>query len=416
MMTGIELPLGRGVVATVRAALTAVPISWYGIVIGSYLCLKFAGTLRYEPVTDDLVARDDAEALPDGGNVPSVSVIVPEYNESPELIEQCLDSILAQSYDVADIFVTDDGSDDTAAWEVIQRYAAEHDPIDAARLEENMGKRHAQARGFREATGDLYVTVDSDTVLEPDAIEQIVKPFADEEVTAVTGYPEVINRDANVLTQLIHMRYWTAFNVDRAARSLRGLVLCCCGVFSAYRASVVDENLDAYTSQTFLGAECTFGDDRRLTMYALRAGDVCYQRTAVAATSAPETVRTYVRQQIRWMRSFWRESLLWLRWSPREDLVLTGMLLAELALPILLLTFGLGHALRQSLFTSATLAIVAYVLVISFMAYVRNVFFANVETKTYLLSPVYGLVYVLLLLPMTFYALATMRANHWGTR
>lgn len=387
----------------VATALASIPISLYGVVIASYLGLKFVGALTYEPV--------------DGGEyAPTVSVIVPEYNEDPELMEQCLDSVLEQTYDVAEVFVTDDGSDDARAWEVVQSYAAEYDCIDAARFDENRGKRRAQARGFEAATGEVYVTVDSDTVLEPDAVERIVEPFDDPDVTAVTGYPEVINRDENLLTQLIHMRYWSAFNVDRAARSVLGYVYCCCGVFSAYRASVVDDALDDYVDQTFFGQECSFGDDRRMTRYALAEGKVLYQQTARASTDAPTTVRKYVKQQVRWMRSFWRESFLAARWAPRRSPALAGVILAEMSLPVALLTFGLGAAVHRTILLGAVVNIVAYVGAICAMAYVRNVLFSNVDLKTYLMSPLYGLMYFAMLLPMTFYALVTMRANHWGTR
>lgn len=383
------------------------PVSLYGLVIAVYLGLKFLGALRYEPATAD---------PPTPGEGPRVSVVIPEYNERPDLMARCLDSILEQSYPIHQVFVTDDGSDDTGAWDVARRYAAEHDRIHTERFDENRGKRHAQAAGFERATGDIYVTVDSDTVLEPDAVERILEPFADESVTAATGYPRVINRGENVLTQLIHMRYWTAFNVDRAARSTLGLVTCCCGVFSAYRASVVDDCLEDYCSQRFLGTECTFGDDRHLTAYALRTGRVVYQRTAVAYTDAPESLRTYVKQQVRWMRSFWRESVLALGWSPSRSVVLTAMILAEMSLPIALLGFGLSSVLYRSLFLGSVASIVGYVGVVSLMAYVRNVFFSRVGPRTYLLSPLYGLLYFSILLSLTFYALATVRANHWGTR
>src|SRR5262249_45363353 len=143
------------------------------------------------------------------------------------------------------------------------------------RLPENVGKRDALATGFRADTdADIFLCVDSDTVLDRDAIAAGLRPFTDERTTGVAGFVSAQNWSRNVLTRLIDLRYVAAFLAERAAYSFFGAVLCCCGSLAFYRADVVRANLDDFVDQRFLGRVATYGDDRRLTNYALRSGRV----------------------------------------------------------------------------------------------------------------------------------------------
>ena len=83
-----------------------------------------------------------------------------------------------------------------------------------------------------------------------------------------------------MLTRLIDLRYVSAFLAKRAAYSFFGAVLCCCGSLAFYRADIVRANLDDFLDQRFLGRVATYGDDRRLTNYALRGGRVVLCPTA----------------------------------------------------------------------------------------------------------------------------------------
>ena len=132
--------------------------------------------------------------------------------------------------------------------------------------DKNRGKREAQKLAFDKSDSEIYVTIDSDTIIGvPDGIADIVKQFKNPQVGAVTGDVRVSNKNKNFLTKLIGYRYWTAFHQERAAQSLFDVLMCCSGPFSAYRKSVVDKIKGKYVSQNFLGHRCTYGDDRHLT-------------------------------------------------------------------------------------------------------------------------------------------------------
>lgn len=402
----IEILAIEALIRIAQWTVFGLPVGIYGGIALTYIFSKIIISLFYSPTDVEI----------DQGDLPSASVIIPEYNEDPDLFERGVESILESEYPLNEVWIVDDGSIDTRAFEIAKQYADEYDYIHAHSLDENMGKRHAQAYGFRNAEEvDVFITMDSDTVIEDGTFEELCKPFADSEVMATTGYPKVVNRDSNLLTALIDMRYWVAFNIERAAQSVFGVVSCCCGVLSAYRYDIVMDNLDDYTNQTFLGSECTFGDDRHMTTYALREGEVVYQSSATSRTDAPETISEYLTQQTRWMRSFWRESLLALTWSPQRSKVLTTMLVIDMLLPFALVTMGFGFIVFRSMMIEVSIPII-YVFVIVGISYVRNIPYGLRNPKTFLLSPVYAALYLTILLPLSFYALITVTASGWGTR
>ena len=259
------------------------------------------------------VREQPFESSPDVGSL-RVTIVMPMHNEDPEFAVAAVMSMLGQSRPPDHIHVIDDGSTDggAAADAVAAALRRNADPTawTLTRLRENHGKRAALAVGFRfDTTADIFLCVDSDTVLDPRAIEAGLSPFADERTTGVAGFVSAHNWSRNVLTRLIDLRYVSAFLAERAAYSFFGAVLCCCGSLAFYRADVVRANLDDFLDQRFLGRVATYGDDRRLTNYALRAGRVVLCASARASTAVPERFGHYLRQQARWNKSFIRESL-----------------------------------------------------------------------------------------------------------
>ena len=179
--------------------------------------------------------------------------------------------------------------------------------------------------------------MDSDTVLAPDAIRQAAAAFGDDQVGAVSGSVGVLNAPTNLLTRLIHHRYRLRFQVERPAQGFFTSLLCCSGPFAVYRRALLAELWQRYLTQTFGGVRCTNGDDLHLTNLVLATGhQVLFEPRAIASTSVPRSLGQYLRQQLRWNRSFYRE----LRWtfdgirSRHPYLVLD--VLARALLPLLL--------------------------------------------------------------------------------
>ena len=94
------------------------------------------------------------------------------------------------------------------------------------------------------------------------------------------GHADVLNVRESWLTRMQAVRYFVAFRVVKAAESVFNAVTCCSGCFSAYRREAIMPRLEWWESQTFLGVESTFGDDRSLTNCVLRDWRVVYEKKA----------------------------------------------------------------------------------------------------------------------------------------
>jgi len=349
---------------------------------------------------------------------PSVTIIVPCYNEKPQIINDCLQAITEQKYKgKLDTVVIDDGSKNRDELVSVYNKFGKKENFEIILAPENKGKREAQKLVFDKYKSEIFVTIDSDTQIEnPNGIKDIVKQFKNPEVGAITGDVRVTNKKKNFLTRLISYRYWTAFNQERAAQSLFDVLMCCSGPFSAYRRSVIDKVKDKYVSQRFLGHKCTFGDDRHLTNLVLEEGHkVRFDNRAVAYTYVPENIGEYLKQQVRWNKSFYREMLWTLKsWGKHHFYMIYDMTL-QFFLPFMLV-IALVATLYQAFFVDIN-RLWLYVVILIGIALLRATY-GMLRTRDigFLTFVVYGFMHILLLIPARFYALATMGKNGWGTR
>jgi len=248
-------------------------------------------------------------------DAPAMTVIIPAYNEGAMVLE-AIESAAAAEYPHGrlQILVVDDGSTDDT-WEHIGRAAGRRPGlVTAVRFPENRGKRAALEAGFRRASGDVVVTIDSDSVIDRGALLSLAGVFRDPRVGAVAGKVSVYNRRSGLLPRMLHVHFVLSFDLLRAVQSVYGTVYCCPGALAAYRRAAVIEVLDEWKAQKFLGAPCTYGEDRALTNYLLDRGwDTLYQRSAVVHTIVPTTYWKLAKMYLRWDRSYIREELRFFR-------------------------------------------------------------------------------------------------------
>jgi hyaluronan synthase len=278
----------------------------YGVTVTAYILSRFVVALAYRPA-------------PDVGLQPSVAIVMPAFNEE-DALARSVGAMLDLDYDPdrLQVVIINDGSTDGTA-RVLAALEAEHgDRVQVIHFARNRGKREAMAAGIRATTAEIVAFVDSDSVLEPDAMRAIVQPFADEGVGAVCGHADVLQPWASWLTRMQAVRYYVAFRVIKAAESVFSVVTCCSGCFAVYRRRAVLPVLEPWRAQRFLGVQCTYGDDRSLTNRVLRDWRVVYQSTARSHTIVPERTPQFMRQQLRWKRSWTRESVASARFMWRK--------------------------------------------------------------------------------------------------
>lgn len=251
---------------------------------------------------------------------PGVTILIPCFNEE-QWIQKTILSCINQDYpvDKIEVIIIDDCSSDKSLEkidEVVQRLYREGEQFETRSrlkyiaLNKNAGKREALAAGAREAKHELLVFVDSDSFLDPFAIRNLVQPFKDPKMGGVSGRTDVANTYTNGLTKMQAVRYYIAFRIMKAAEAYFDVVTCLSGPLSCYKKQLVMDNMERWLNQSFLGQKATFGDDRSMTNFILRHHRTSYQDSAVCQTIVPNKYQVFLKQQMRWKRSWLRESLI----------------------------------------------------------------------------------------------------------
>ncbi|WP_372339313.1 glycosyltransferase [Flavobacterium sp. '19STA2R22 D10 B1'] len=366
----------------------------------------------YKPiksVTDDLL--------------PTCTVIVPAYNEGKQ-VWATLMSLAESEYPMEklQLLAIDDGSkDDTWYW---MQKAKEKlgDRLSIYQQPENKGKRHALYRGFKLGSGEIFVTVDSDSVVKTDTLRNLVSPFVtNEKCGAVAGNIQVLNNDKAILPKMLNVSFVLSFEFMRSAESSLGSVLCTPGALAAYRSTAVFACLPEWINQTFMGELSDIGEDRAMTNMILKQGHhVLFQRNAYAYTNVPEKYSGLYKMFIRWDRSNVRENIMMSQYVFKEfreeSKIGTRLLFLNQSLKIVMtypftifmIFLVLTHPL---LFVSSTL----------FSILVLSSFPVLFYAKRYTLSESfwaysYSILYTFGLFWITPYAIATASRKGWLTR
>jgi hyaluronan synthase len=377
-------------------------INTCSVLISFYILSRFVLASFYRPP-------------PDAGHLPRVSAIIVCKNEE-ESIGRTIDC-LAQSYyppDRLELIAVDDGSTD-ATLDEMERARDRHPGLKIIHFEKNRGKRHGMAAGAQSAGGEILVYVDSDSFVRRDAIRKLAQGFVDPAVGAVCGHANVANARKNLLTKMQEVRYFIAFRVIKAAESLFSTVSCCSGCLAAYRRRYVMDVLDPWLHQTFLGTPATFGDDRSLTNFMLRRYRVIYHSEAVCTTIVPETYMKFFRQQLRWKKSWIRESFLASQFIWRRHPFAAFFFYLGVTFPVVspLIVFS---ALVLPLLGYGSLSLI-YIYGSILMATLYGLcYLARYRNGLWIYGILFSAFYMLILVWQTYYAMCTVRRNHWGTR
>jgi cellulose synthase/poly-beta-1,6-N-acetylglucosamine synthase-like glycosyltransferase len=333
-------------VEPLRAAVTwlmdvsAVPVLAYFVLINtSYLVLILLGALDFRSY---LRGRKTTVDTLGGELTPGVSVIVPAHNEEAGIVTS-VKALLSLRYPGHEVVVVDDGSTDATferlreAFDLVQlpREVPQDVPIRAKVLglyvprdgrtrlivvqKENSGRSEASNVGVNAATEPLVAMIDADSILEPDALLRVAKPFADDptRVVATGGTIRPVNGCRVVSGRIVQVdmpqrwmpriqvvEYLRAFLLGRTGWSRFGGLILISGAFGLYRR-------DTYVEAGGLDPD-SIGEDFELVLRmhrTLRDADVDYRvqfvPEPVSWTEVPSTFRVLRSQRRRWHRGLW---------------------------------------------------------------------------------------------------------------
>ena len=281
---------GVAIVATFRLQAAGRKLLFWLVVLTAVLSL--VRVLGAGPLAIRQWWRTRKPPLAFSGPLPSVSVVIPAYNEA-NVIAKTIAAIARCDPPPLEVIIIDDGStDETFA---TAQAAVDNLGLDALvkiHRQPNAGKAAALNRGFAEATGEVVMVVDADTVVDPGIIGAFAPHFVDPRVGAVAGNVKVGNRK-RLLPGMQALEYIVAINLDRRAQDVAGVMAVVPGAAGAFRRTVAIE-CGGYPSDTLV-------EDADFTAVLLRAGwRIPYESRAVAWTEAPETIADVVRQRRRW--------------------------------------------------------------------------------------------------------------------
>jgi hyaluronan synthase len=374
-----------------------------------YILSRFGFSLLYHP-------RDDQV---DGPKIePTVAVVMPAFNEEAA-IANSIRSLLTVDYpeEKLEVVVVNDGSTDGTMAEI--ESVAQNEPrVQVIVFPQNRGKRAAMAAGIRATEAEIIAFVDSDSMLEHDALRVIVQGFADKKIGAIAGHAEVLNSRETWITRMQAVRYFVAFRVCKAAESIFGAVTCCSGCFSAYRRVAIVPALEAWEHQRFLGRPATYGDDRSLTNFVLREWKIRYEEHALSRTIVPAHFMLFLRQQLRWKRSWTRESLIVGRFIWRKHPLACVWAYLGIMLPLISPFIAIRTLAWEPIVAGGAMPFV-YLIGIYSMSLIYGLYYGFRHGRydtLWVFGVLFVFFYITFMLWQTYYALFTARNSSWGTR
>jgi len=278
---------------------------------------------------------------------PLVSIIVAVKNEELNM-RNCVKSCLSSTYSNKEVIIVDDGSTDKTP-EILDELKKSFD-IKVIHLAKNVGKKKAVEQAIGIAKGSIFVSMDSDTVMDSEAVAKTIKIFSnDPTLGAVVGHGRVLGAESgNTLQKIQDVWFDGQFRVIKGAESSYSSVTCCSGSFSAFKMEAIKPFVHAWAHDKFAGGDFAFATDRLMTGFLLgytpknlttpemdstpthslnhdkpdpseenldsaqveklkdRKWNITYSKSINVRIGVPLTFSSFIKQQIRWRKSFIR--------------------------------------------------------------------------------------------------------------
>ena len=121
--------------------------------------------------------------------MPSISIVVPLFNEAASLQElhSWIDQVMKANNFSYELIFVDDGSKDNS-WEIITQLNQQHPEVKGIRFSKNYGKSPALQYGFQKASGEVIITMDADLQDSPDEIPELYRMIKQDKFHLVSGW------------------------------------------------------------------------------------------------------------------------------------------------------------------------------------------------------------------------------------
>jgi cellulose synthase/poly-beta-1,6-N-acetylglucosamine synthase-like glycosyltransferase len=225
----------------------------------------------------------------------TVTVVIPAWNEQ-DCIAATIESVLAQTKPVSIIVVDDSSTDKTAAFARV--YSGIGIDLKVITTKTNQGsKSQALNYALPFVNTDLFICVDADTTLAPDAVEKLIMAFNDTNTMVASGYV-VAKNDGNFWESARSGEYQIGQVVAKSAQQNLNTVLVASGCFFAIRTDFLKEHQFD---------ERTMAEDMDLTWVAIELGyRVTFVEDAMCSVVDPHSFKVYDNQVSRWYRGFFQ--------------------------------------------------------------------------------------------------------------
>ena len=258
--------------------------------------------------------------------MPSVSVLIPAWNEEVG-IKQTIQSVIETQYTHLEIIVINDGSTDLTH-ETVLGFINEHNnghyskiPIKYRKVT-NGGKARALNMALSMAVGELIVTIDADSVMDKNAIKNLVKHFNNPKVASVAGNVVIGNRSkpTGIIQQL---EYLYGFYFKRAD-SLMNAVYIVGGAAASYRRKIIMD-MGGF-DETIITEDIELSTRLQDKGYYVR-----YAADAIVYTEGPSDFKGLCNQRLRWkfgrLLTFYKYRHLFFSFKKKHNFFLSFLVL-----------------------------------------------------------------------------------------
>jgi hyaluronan synthase len=286
---------------------------------------------------------------------------------------------------------------------------------------EHSGKRDSMYIGFKlsilernmyNENLEMIFCTDSDTVINETGINDMILKLNNDIVSGVVGDLSIYNEYSSWISFMSKVRYWFAFNLERAYQSFNGCVLCVSGPLGMYRLKSIELILEAWKDQKFLGKRCTYGDDRHLSNLILSLGQkIIYSKDVYAETETPDSIYRFYKQQVRWNKSSFREFFWSISNINKQSILMSVDLIYTLVYPFIVMGY-----LMYLLWYGSVLELGVYLNVVFIIGLLKSIY-SVVVSGIYenLFYVFYCINYVSLVFPARLWALISISDINWGT-